>query len=80
MPNYRLPAAQRDWDAISDNTLLNTRDLCAWLGVSFPTLCRWRDTGIGPAYVRLGVRRVVYRAGAVREWIRSQEVATTAVA
>lgn len=32
---------------------------------------RWRTTGAGPTYVKLG-RKIYYRRGDVRDWLRAQ--------
>ena len=40
--------------------------------LSEDTLSRWETRRIGPPCVRVG-RRVLYRRGAVQEWLRSQE-------
>lgn len=42
------------------------------LGVTKRTLAMWRNKRRGPAWTKLG-RKVVYRRGAVAEWITSQE-------
>ena len=34
---------------------------------------RWRVTGDGPAFIRAGARRVLYRAEAVEAWAASRE-------
>lgn len=50
-----------------------TRDeLAAELKLSVDTLSRWETRRIGPPCVRVG-RRVLYRRGAVQEWLRVQE-------
>lgn len=50
-----------------------TRDeLAAELKLSVDTLSRWETRRIGPPCVRVG-RRVLYRRGAVQEWLRQQE-------
>jgi prophage regulatory protein len=36
------------------------------------TLRYWRATGQGPAWFRLGPRRIAYRRSDVEQWIRSQ--------
>jgi predicted DNA-binding transcriptional regulator AlpA len=38
-------------------------------GVHVRTLERWRVTGDGPAFVRIGPRRVGYRLSDVRAWL-----------
>lgn len=46
--------------------------LAGELGISIDTLGRWETRRIGPPCIRLG-RRVYYRKGAVRDWLRAQE-------
>ncbi|HMQ94623.1 MAG TPA: transcriptional regulator [Amaricoccus sp.] len=46
--------------------------LAAELSISVDTLSRWETRRVGPPCVRVG-RRVLYRRGAVRDWLRSQE-------
>jgi hypothetical protein len=46
--------------------------LAGELGISIDTLGRWETRRIGPPCIRLG-RRVYYRKGAVRDWLREQE-------
>ena len=36
--------------------------------ISKPTLERWRQTGEGPAWVRFGPRRVLYRRSDIEAW------------
>lgn len=36
--------------------------------VSTRTLDRWRQSGDGPAFVRLGPRKIAYREADVEEW------------
>lgn len=62
-----------DVSAIVSDRLLNTRELCGYLGVSYPTVTRWRTEGIGPAFVTLGKRRVAYRLSAVNAWLANRE-------
>lgn len=42
------------------------------LGISRRTLQRYRITGDGPAFVRLGVRRVAYAEGDVIAWAEAR--------
>jgi len=58
------PGLLDDW--ISRRTLANE------LGLSVDTLARWETRRIGPTCVRIG-RKVLYRRGAVQEWLRAQE-------
>jgi predicted DNA-binding transcriptional regulator AlpA len=45
------------------------------LHVGRRTLQRWRITGEGPPYTRLGVRRIVYAADALRRWVEARTYA-----
>ena len=54
-----------------DDALIRAQDVSRYTGIAQQTHARWRHEGIGPKYVRLG-RRVFYRAGDLRAWIRSQ--------
>lgn len=47
-------------------------DLALELGLSVDTLARWETRRIGPACVRIG-QKVLYRRGAVLEWLRDKE-------
>ena len=38
------------------------------LNVSPRTLQRWRADGTGPAFVRAGVRRILYDVAAIERW------------
>jgi hypothetical protein len=49
------------------------------IGVSVDTLQRWETRRIGPPCVRIS-RKVLYRAGAFREWLISRERGPTAAA
>ena len=64
---------------ISDQALrhLNQIELAARWNISHRTLERWRWTGEGPRFVKLG-GRVVYRLEDVEEYEREQIRASTA--
>ena len=47
-------------------------EAAAYLGVSASTLTRWRRIGVGPAFVRLGLRLVAYRPGDLDAYIASR--------
>ncbi|WP_144186619.1 helix-turn-helix transcriptional regulator [Elioraea rosea] len=49
--------------------LLSERDLRDRYGIPERTSQRWRMTGDGPPYVRLGARRVAYRRDDVEAWL-----------
>jgi predicted DNA-binding transcriptional regulator AlpA len=45
------------------------------LSVSTRTLQRWRRNGGGPAFIRAGVRRVIYDAAQIERWVASRTFA-----
>ncbi|WP_207622783.1 helix-turn-helix transcriptional regulator [Falsiroseomonas algicola] len=47
---------------------LNERDFAARYLIAARTLQRWRGTGEGPPYIRLGPRRIVYPLAAAEAW------------
>ena len=47
---------------------LSNPEFCKQNNVSLRTAARWRETGDGPAFVRLGGRKINYDARAVEEW------------
>ena len=54
-----------------DDALIRARDAPLYLGIAAQTLARWRHEGVGARYTKLG-RLCFYRAGDLREWIRSR--------
>lgn len=42
------------------------------------TAQRWRTTGEGPAFVRLGKRRVLYRLTDIEQWLASRTFSSRA--
>ncbi|MBN9568193.1 MAG: helix-turn-helix domain-containing protein [Alphaproteobacteria bacterium] len=65
------PPSDNDGGGLLDDWM-SRADLAGELGLSEDTLSRWETRRIGPPCVRVG-RRVLYRRGAVQEWLRSQE-------
>lgn len=57
-------------------TLLDQGKAAAWLCLSERTLERWRVSGEGPPFAKLG-RRVLYRQSDLDDWIASRVVAST---
>ncbi len=53
------------------DTLIRASEVPSYVGIARQTLSRWRHQGDPPRFVRLG-RRVFYRSGDLREWIRGQ--------
>jgi predicted DNA-binding transcriptional regulator AlpA len=52
----------------NDDPLLETGPAAAFLGNSVPTLVRWRQTGEGPDYIKVG-RLVKYRKSALERFL-----------
>ena len=57
---------------------LSAREAAALLGVSAKMLERWRGTGAGPPYLRLGHRTVRYAVRDLEAFIASRRRASTA--
>lgn len=55
------------------DVLLSRADLARILPVSRRTLDVWAQQDKGPPFMKVGPRRVAYRTGDVREWLRQQE-------
>lgn len=51
---------------------LSERETASRIGVSTRTLARWRSTGDGPPFVRLGVRRIGYTPSDIEQWARAR--------
>ena len=54
------------------NVVIPEQEAAKRLGVSARTLQRWRDTGDGPTFVVLGVRRIGYRPGDLDAWVEAR--------
>ena len=59
-PEHR-PAEYLDEDGLYQRYLIPPR-----------TAQRWRSTGDGPHWIRLGRRRILYRVSDVEEWLRER--------
>lgn len=55
-----------------DTTYLDETALSERYHVSRRTLQRWRVTGEGPPFVRLGLRRLVYRLADAEAWAQAR--------
>ena len=56
----------------SDDELLSTLKTAVWLGVSPEWLEIGRSRGWGPPFIRLSPRRVRYRRGDVKRWLKGR--------
>ena len=57
--------------------VLSETEAAEYLSASTRSLQRWRMTGEGPAFVRLGARRVGYAVDALDAWLSSRTFSST---
>ena len=62
----------------SDDELLTTTQMAAWLSVSTQWLEIGRHKGYGPPFERLGPQLIRYQRGKVRRWLNSRSHQSTA--
>lgn len=55
-----------------DDVLIRRADLPRYLPIAAQTAARWAVEGQGPPFIKVGRRLVAYRAGDLREWLKSQ--------
>ncbi len=60
---------------MTTETYLDEAEAARVLHLGRRTLQRWRVTGEGPPYVRVGVRRVLYSADELRRWAEARTYA-----
>jgi predicted DNA-binding transcriptional regulator AlpA len=60
-----------------DDQLLTTKQVSEWLGYSRQWLEIARTRGMGPRFERMGPKRIMYRRGSVRAWLRKREHQST---
>ena len=60
-----------------DETYIRRADVPKYIPIAVQTLARWAVEGQGPHFIKLGRRLVVYRAGDLREWLKSQTKSST---
>jgi predicted DNA-binding transcriptional regulator AlpA len=61
----------------SDDDLLSTAQVAAWLGVSVQWVDIGRSEGYGPPFQKLGPHIVRYHRGAVRAWLLARTCYST---
>jgi predicted DNA-binding transcriptional regulator AlpA len=62
----------------SENLVHSPEQVARQLGLSTSTLAKLRLSGNGPAYIKLGGRRVGYRPKDIEEWLeRSRRISTS---
>lgn len=58
---------------LTDRAALPTPEAAHYIGLAYATLKRWRATGDGPAYVRIG-SRIVYLVDDLDTWLYAHRV------
>jgi predicted DNA-binding transcriptional regulator AlpA len=61
-----------------DDELLTTEEVADWLKVSRQSLEIARSRGTGPRFVTISPRRIRYRRGDVKAWLKSRSHLSTA--
>lgn len=61
-------------------TYLRPRDAAEYLGVSVPSLERWRGDGTGPKFRKLGTRIITYAIADLDAWASKQVLMSTSEA
>lgn len=56
--------------------LLNAKHTARHLCITEGTLAKWRLSGAGPRFIRIG-RRIAYDASDLNEWLDARRVANT---
>jgi hypothetical protein len=51
---------------------LTDAQFCQMMSVTPRTTNQWRRNNLGPAYIRVGLRRILYRRGEVNSWLASR--------
>jgi predicted DNA-binding transcriptional regulator AlpA len=60
-----------------EDPLLKPREAAAFLGLSVSTLAKYRLSGLGPVFVKAGMRLVRYRLSSVESWLRTRSRQST---
>jgi hypothetical protein len=61
------------------NPILSGPEAAAYLRLSLRTLERYRQTGLGPAFIKAGAR-VLYREADLADWLSARVVTSTSEA
>jgi hypothetical protein len=72
------PRPSDDLRADQVRELLTEMEVHFRYGIAPRSLQRWRMTGDGPAFVRVGARRVLYRVRDIENWLDQRTFASTA--
>jgi predicted DNA-binding transcriptional regulator AlpA len=60
-----------------DDDLLETKSVAKWIGTTPQWLSIGRTKKYGPKFIKVSKRRVAYRRGDVRAWLKSRTFAST---
>jgi len=52
-----------------DDEILSSKELCAWLNLSYAALVKMRELNEAPPHIVLGLQKFGYRAGDIKKWI-----------
>jgi predicted DNA-binding transcriptional regulator AlpA len=63
---------------VSVNDLLTPHQVAAYLGLAYATLQRQRTEATGPKFIKLGKRKIAYRAVDLAAWLATRVAASTA--
>ena len=63
--------------AADDEDLLDTNAVAKWIGTTPQWLSIGRTNGYGPRFIKVSKRRVIYRRGDVRAWLRERTFASS---
>jgi predicted DNA-binding transcriptional regulator AlpA len=58
---------------LRDDQLVDDNTVAAVIGMSVTTIRKWRYLAQGPPWVKVGLKSVRYRVGALREWLHGLE-------
>ena len=61
--------------ATAPRLALTSTDAAAAIGIDPGTFRNWRSQGRGPAYVRIGGNKVVYRVADLEAWLDAAQAA-----
>ena len=70
---------QEPTTALDDDPIVTSNEFADSIDHSPRTVQRWRTTGEGPAYIKLG-KRVFYQRSVIQAWLRGKTIANTRIA
>jgi predicted DNA-binding transcriptional regulator AlpA len=76
LPNFKSPRS--DGTCFENDPVYLPKQAGEIIGSSPATLQKWRSEGGGTVFVKLGRRKVGYRASALQEWLAARTATSTA--